>query len=304
MGLDSRRRAVTASATEGLWREGDHWALRYRGREARVRHAKGLGYLAVLLEHPGAEIHVLELAGRRERAAGSRAIRRRASRAARRTTRAVRARRWTRRPRRPIGRASTSCARSSNRPATGRMTSARRGPRRSSTSSPASWPARSASAAATGPPPPRPSARARTSGAGCTRPCARSPRRCPSSAGISSARSTRARRARIDPTPSRRSPCCSRRQRAAAGDGGDHAHRRRGHHAAFARHRRRRPSRRRGLTCRGAPRGAPRRGRLDLRGVRACLGRAGLRARSPAERREAGLRIALHAGEVDPRPRP
>ena len=52
---------MTASATEGLWREGDHWALRYRGREARLRHAKGLGYLAVLLEHPGAEIHVLEL---------------------------------------------------------------------------------------------------------------------------------------------------------------------------------------------------------------------------------------------------
>ena len=60
-GLDSPRRAVTESATEGLWREGDHWALRYRGREARLRHAKGLGYLAVLLEHPGAEIHVLEL---------------------------------------------------------------------------------------------------------------------------------------------------------------------------------------------------------------------------------------------------
>jgi predicted ATPase/class 3 adenylate cyclase len=52
---------VTENATEGLWREGDHWALRYRGREARLRHAKGLGYLAVLLEHAGAEIHVLEL---------------------------------------------------------------------------------------------------------------------------------------------------------------------------------------------------------------------------------------------------
>ena len=129
------------------------------------------------------------------------------------TTRPVRARRWTRRPRRPIGRAWTSCARSSSRPATGRMTSARRGPRRSSTSSPASWPARSASAAATGPPPPRPSARARTSGAGCTRPCARSPRRCLSSAGISSARSTRARRARIAPLPSRRSRFCPRRPR-------------------------------------------------------------------------------------------
>ncbi len=63
---------MTESATEGLWREGDHWALRYRGREARLRHAKGLGYLAVLLEHPGAEIHVLELlaAGRAAPARG------------------------------------------------------------------------------------------------------------------------------------------------------------------------------------------------------------------------------------------
>ncbi len=52
---------MTENPTEGLWREGDHWALRYRGCEARLRHAKGLGYLAVLLEHPGAEIGVLEL---------------------------------------------------------------------------------------------------------------------------------------------------------------------------------------------------------------------------------------------------
>jgi class 3 adenylate cyclase len=52
---------VTEGATEGLWREGDHWALRYRGREARLRHVKGLGYLAVLVAHPGAEIHALEL---------------------------------------------------------------------------------------------------------------------------------------------------------------------------------------------------------------------------------------------------
>ena len=52
---------MTECATEGLWREGDHWALRYRGREARLRQAKGLAYLAVLLEHAGVEIHVLEL---------------------------------------------------------------------------------------------------------------------------------------------------------------------------------------------------------------------------------------------------
>ncbi len=59
--LDSRRRAVSESAFEGLWREGDYWALRFRGREARLRDIKGLGYLAVLLEHPGTDIHVLEI---------------------------------------------------------------------------------------------------------------------------------------------------------------------------------------------------------------------------------------------------
>jgi predicted ATPase/class 3 adenylate cyclase len=52
---------VTEGATEGFWREGDHWALRYRARETRLKHTKGLGYLAVLLEHPGTEIHVLEM---------------------------------------------------------------------------------------------------------------------------------------------------------------------------------------------------------------------------------------------------
>jgi hypothetical protein len=40
---------------------GDYWALRFRGREARLRHIKGLGYLAVLLEHPGTDIHVFEI---------------------------------------------------------------------------------------------------------------------------------------------------------------------------------------------------------------------------------------------------
>jgi predicted ATPase/class 3 adenylate cyclase len=59
--LDSRRRAVTESAIEGLWREGDYWALRFRGREARLKHIKGLGYLAVLLQHPGTDIHVFEI---------------------------------------------------------------------------------------------------------------------------------------------------------------------------------------------------------------------------------------------------
>jgi hypothetical protein len=41
---------MTESAVEGLWREGDYWAIRFRGHEARLGHAKGLGYMAVLLE--------------------------------------------------------------------------------------------------------------------------------------------------------------------------------------------------------------------------------------------------------------
>ncbi len=59
---------MTQSAHDGLWREGDHWALRYHEREARLSHAKGLSHLATLLEHPGAEIHVLELVAVFERA--------------------------------------------------------------------------------------------------------------------------------------------------------------------------------------------------------------------------------------------
>ena len=42
-------------------REGDYWTIAYRGELARLRDAKGLGYLACLLRHPGREVHVLEL---------------------------------------------------------------------------------------------------------------------------------------------------------------------------------------------------------------------------------------------------
>jgi tetratricopeptide (TPR) repeat protein len=42
-------------------REGEYWTLAYRGELARLRDAKGLGYLACLLRHPGRELHVLEL---------------------------------------------------------------------------------------------------------------------------------------------------------------------------------------------------------------------------------------------------
>ena len=44
-------------------REGDYWTLAYQGELARLRDAKGLGYLACLLGRPGQEVHVLELVG-------------------------------------------------------------------------------------------------------------------------------------------------------------------------------------------------------------------------------------------------
>ena len=46
-----------------LVREGDYWTVVFDGREFRVRHSKGLGYLAVLLGRPGVDVAALELAG-------------------------------------------------------------------------------------------------------------------------------------------------------------------------------------------------------------------------------------------------
>ena len=46
-----------------LVREGDYWTVVFEGREFRVRHSKGLGYLAVLLGRPGVDVSALELAG-------------------------------------------------------------------------------------------------------------------------------------------------------------------------------------------------------------------------------------------------
>jgi tetratricopeptide (TPR) repeat protein len=52
-----------APLRSGAWtREGEVWALSYDGRTVRLRHTKGIGDLARLLEEPGREIHVLDLA--------------------------------------------------------------------------------------------------------------------------------------------------------------------------------------------------------------------------------------------------
>jgi len=42
-------------------REGEYWTLSYEGRVIRIRHAKGLAYIAHFLAHPGREFHVTDL---------------------------------------------------------------------------------------------------------------------------------------------------------------------------------------------------------------------------------------------------
>ena len=44
-------------------REGDVWTVAYEGRVVRLKHTKGMHYLAQLLRHPGRQFHVAELAG-------------------------------------------------------------------------------------------------------------------------------------------------------------------------------------------------------------------------------------------------
>ncbi|HEX7299172.1 MAG TPA: hypothetical protein VF257_09195, partial [Solirubrobacteraceae bacterium] len=50
------------SLTAALAREGDVWRLDYEGRVLRVRDAKGLRHLALLLAHPGVEFHAVDVA--------------------------------------------------------------------------------------------------------------------------------------------------------------------------------------------------------------------------------------------------
>ena len=47
-----------------LRREGDYWTLVYARTTRRLKDMKGLHYLIHLLEHPGQELHVLDLLGR------------------------------------------------------------------------------------------------------------------------------------------------------------------------------------------------------------------------------------------------
>lgn len=54
-----------ATATALLRRDGELWEIRYRGRSAHLRAAKGLSDLAVLLARPGVDVSATELAGAR-----------------------------------------------------------------------------------------------------------------------------------------------------------------------------------------------------------------------------------------------
>lgn len=42
-------------------RQGEFWCVRFGGRAAFVKQARGMAYLARLLRHPGTELHVLDL---------------------------------------------------------------------------------------------------------------------------------------------------------------------------------------------------------------------------------------------------
>jgi hypothetical protein len=51
-------------AHKGTFRkEGEYWTVGYSRNPFRLKHSKGLGYLAHFLRHPAVEFHVLDLAG-------------------------------------------------------------------------------------------------------------------------------------------------------------------------------------------------------------------------------------------------
>src|SRR5439155_11061571 len=49
-------------ATATFRRQGEYWTIAFAGPVFRLRDSKGLRYIAELLERPGVELHVLDLA--------------------------------------------------------------------------------------------------------------------------------------------------------------------------------------------------------------------------------------------------
>lgn len=60
-----------AAPTAAIGRDGDDWVVTYGTGQVRLRHAKGLSDLAVLLARPGREVHVLDLVAAAEGRAAS-----------------------------------------------------------------------------------------------------------------------------------------------------------------------------------------------------------------------------------------
>lgn len=61
--LRAKLSAGQAASRNVFRRDGEFWTIRYAGTRVRLKDAKGLGYLAMLLAAPGRELHVLQLAG-------------------------------------------------------------------------------------------------------------------------------------------------------------------------------------------------------------------------------------------------
>lgn len=59
-------RAVAASL-DSFTKEGEYWTIVFRGRVLRLRHSKGLGYIAELTSNPERQIHALDLVALRQR---------------------------------------------------------------------------------------------------------------------------------------------------------------------------------------------------------------------------------------------
>jgi hypothetical protein len=57
----SHRDRGLATAGDVFRQEGEYWTLVFQGRLVRLRDAKGLHYIACLLQHPGQEVHVCDL---------------------------------------------------------------------------------------------------------------------------------------------------------------------------------------------------------------------------------------------------
>ncbi len=60
---ERRGTQLATTSMDEFRREGDVWLLTYDGRTCRLKDAKGLQYLAALLDHPGGDVHVFDLVG-------------------------------------------------------------------------------------------------------------------------------------------------------------------------------------------------------------------------------------------------